>query len=63
MIFPGRTLSGQCARYKSFPTVKPAFSNIGFTTSSVDIGAIVDSIITVFSFSKYGIIDSQAVIT
>ena len=63
MILPGSTLSGQCARYRSFPIVNPALSKIGFIVSSVDIGAIVDSMMTVFPFSRYGRMDSHAVVT
>ena len=63
MICPGRTLSGQWARNKSSPITNPSFSNIGLMTSSVDIGAIVDSMMTTFPFFKTGKIELHADMT
>src|SRR5699024_3598723 len=54
------TRSGQCAKCISFPQLKPASSNTGDTISDVVLGGIVDSTITVFPFSRTGMIDLTA---
>ena len=62
-MLPGRTLSGQCAKYMSSPTLNPLSSKIPFIVVSVDSGAIVDSTMIVSPFFISGNIDLHADIT